>query len=42
VQGQHVDIFTGEERLTRLWNDLVPSNRGVTVFLDSPYCARVE
>jgi 3D (Asp-Asp-Asp) domain-containing protein len=42
VQGQHVDIFTGEERLTRLWNKLVPSNRGVAVFLDSPYCARAE
>jgi 3D (Asp-Asp-Asp) domain-containing protein len=42
VRGQHVDIFTGEERLTRLWNRLVPSNRGVTVIVDSPACARAE
>lgn len=42
VRGQHVDIFTGEEALTRLWNELVPSNRGVTVLLDSPFCARAE
>jgi 3D (Asp-Asp-Asp) domain-containing protein len=39
VRGQHVDIFTGAEALTRLWNELVPSNRGVTVMLDSPLCA---
>jgi 3D (Asp-Asp-Asp) domain-containing protein len=39
VRGRHVDIFTGEEALTRLWNELVPSNRGVTVMLDSPLCA---
>lgn len=42
VRGQHVDIFTGEEALTRLWNERVPSNRGVTVLLDSPFCARAE
>lgn len=42
VRGQHVDIFTGEEALTRLWNELVPSNRGVTVMLDSPLCARLQ
>lgn len=42
VRGQHVDIFTGEETLTRLWNELMPSNRGVSVMLDSPFCARAE
>ncbi len=42
VQGEHVDIFTGEEALTSLWNELVPSNRGVTVILDSPFCARAK
>lgn len=42
VRGQHVDIFTGEESLTRLWNGLVPSNLGVTVMLDSPFCARAD
>lgn len=39
VQGQHLDLFTGLERTTRLWNQLVPSNKGVTVVADSPRCA---
>jgi 3D (Asp-Asp-Asp) domain-containing protein len=42
VQGLHVDVFTGEESLTRLWNELVPSNRGVRVVIDSPHCQRAE
>ncbi len=40
VQGQHVDVFTGQRAMTELWNGLVPSNSGVTVVLDSPKCAR--
>ena len=40
VQGQHVDIFTGQAAMTRLWNSLVPSNVGVTVVLHSPRCDR--
>jgi 3D (Asp-Asp-Asp) domain-containing protein len=40
VQGQHVDIFTGHSDITRLWNRLVPSNKGVTVVLESPRCKR--
>jgi 3D (Asp-Asp-Asp) domain-containing protein len=40
VKGQHIDIFTGHREITALWNGLVPSNRGVTVVLDSPRCAR--
>ncbi|HEY3237491.1 MAG TPA: 3D domain-containing protein [Polyangiaceae bacterium] len=40
VKGKHVDLFTGSPGLTRLWNQVVPSNRGVTVVLDSPRCAR--
>jgi 3D (Asp-Asp-Asp) domain-containing protein len=40
VRGQHVDIFTGDESMTELWNRLMPSNRGVTVVIDSPRCAR--
>lgn len=40
VKGQHVDIFTGQASITALWNRLVPSNRGVTVILDSPRCSR--
>jgi len=41
VTGQHIDIFTGHHSLTTLWNRQVPSNRGVTVVVDSPRCARV-
>jgi 3D (Asp-Asp-Asp) domain-containing protein len=42
VKGQHVDIFTGQREITALWNGLVPSNRGVTIVLDSPRCARAS
>ncbi|HEV8549000.1 MAG TPA: 3D domain-containing protein [Polyangiaceae bacterium] len=41
VVGNHVDFFTGHKDLTALWNRRVPSNRGVTVVVDSPRCARV-
>lgn len=41
VQGLHIDVFTGQERLTTLWNQLVPSNQGVTVVVGSPRCQRV-
>lgn len=41
VKGKHVDIFTGTEAMTELWNQLSPSNKGVTVVLDSPRCERV-
>ncbi len=40
VKGKHVDVFTGQEAVTRIWNSLVPSNQGVTVVLDSPKCRR--
>lgn len=42
IKGKHVDVFTGHESVTRLWNRLVPSNKGVTVVLDSPRCARAS
>jgi 3D (Asp-Asp-Asp) domain-containing protein len=42
VKGQHVDVFTGHHEITRLWNRLVPSNRGVTVVVDSPRCKRAR
>lgn len=42
VKGQHVDIFTGHHEITALWNSLVPSNRGVTIVVDSPRCARAS
>ena len=40
IAGQHIDVFTGEEALTQIWNRLVPSNKGVRVLLDSPFCSR--
>jgi len=40
VKGEHVDVFTGHREITALWNKLVPSNRGVTVIVDHPRCAR--
>ncbi len=42
VKGEHVDVFTGHRETTALWNSLVPSNRGVTVIVDSPHCARAN
>ncbi len=42
IKDKHVDVFTGHESVTKLWNRLVPSNQGVTVVLDSPRCARAE
>jgi hypothetical protein len=41
VKGKHIDVFTGEPAITRLWNRLLPSNKGVTVVKNSPKCARV-
>lgn len=38
VIGQHVDVFTGRVAMTRVWDARVPSNQGVTVFIDSPRC----
>ena len=40
VKGEHVDIFTGEPAQTAMLNERVPSNRGVTVVVDAPRCAR--
>ncbi|HMR04595.1 MAG TPA: 3D domain-containing protein [Polyangiaceae bacterium] len=42
IKGKHVDVFTGHEGITKLWNRLVPSNQGVTVVLDNPRCARAK
>lgn len=40
VQGKQVDVFTGHESVTKLWNRLVPSNQGVRVVVEHPKCAR--
>jgi 3D (Asp-Asp-Asp) domain-containing protein len=42
VTGKHVDVFTGHRAVTELWNRLVPSNKGVTIVLQSPRCARAS
>jgi 3D (Asp-Asp-Asp) domain-containing protein len=39
VVGRHVDVFTGAVEMTRLWDGLVPTNQGVSVYVDSPRCA---
>jgi 3D (Asp-Asp-Asp) domain-containing protein len=38
VVGQHVDVFTGRVAMTKLWDARVPTNQGVTVYIDSPRC----
>ena len=38
VKGQHVDIFTGAPATTRMWNQAVPSNDGVTVIVGASRC----
>jgi 3D (Asp-Asp-Asp) domain-containing protein len=39
VVGRHVDVFTGAVEMTRVWERRVPTNRGVSVYVDSPRCA---
>lgn len=38
VVGEHVDVFTGNPRITSHLNGLVPSNRGVHVYTDTARC----
>ena len=38
VVGRHVDVFTGAVEMTRSWDGLVPTNQGVSVYVDSPRC----
>ncbi|HET9956208.1 MAG TPA: 3D domain-containing protein [Polyangiaceae bacterium] len=40
VKGKHIDVFTGDPAMTSIWNQQVPSNRGVAVYVDSPRCRR--
>lgn len=42
VKGQHIDVFTGHRSMTELWNRLMPSNKGVTVMVESSRCARAN
>jgi len=41
VVGEHVDIFTGAKWRTKLLEERVPSNQGVTVVVDAPRCAHL-
>lgn len=41
VKGEHVDLFTGDPRVTTILNEKVPSNQGVTIVLDAPRCAHL-
>lgn len=38
VQGEHVDIFSGDPRTTQHLNSQVPSNRGVHVYVGTARC----
>jgi 3D (Asp-Asp-Asp) domain-containing protein len=38
VKGRHLDVFTGDVGTMELWNQLVPSNQGVTVVLREEKC----
>jgi 3D (Asp-Asp-Asp) domain-containing protein len=42
VQGQHIDIFTGDPATTKSWNQLVPSNGGVHVEVNAPRCEHLN
>lgn len=42
VQGDHVDIFTGRPGITKVPNERVPSNQGVTVVTEAPKCDRLK
>jgi 3D (Asp-Asp-Asp) domain-containing protein len=42
VQGEHIDVFTGDPQTTAIVNSRVPSNTGVRVIVDSPRCARLR
>ncbi len=42
VQGEHIDVFTGDPATTAVVNARVPSNTGVRVIVDSPRCARLR
>lgn len=40
VVGKHVDVFTGNPSITQHFNELVPSNQGVRVYLGTARCQR--
>ncbi len=38
VKGQHLDVFTGGQAMTKKWNTKIPSNRGVRVYIGVTKC----
>ena len=38
VVGEHVDVFTGNPRITAHLNQLIPSNQGVHVYARVGHC----
>lgn len=38
VQGEHIDVFTGNPKVTKHLNSQVPSNRGVHVYVGTARC----
>lgn len=42
VVGRHVDVFTGSPSMTRVLNDLVPSNQGVSVDIGAARCRHLK
>lgn len=42
VVGKHIDVFTGDPSVTKVWNQLVPSNQGVHVEIGAPRCEHLK
>ena len=42
VVGKHIDVFTGDPSITKVWNQLVPSNQGVHVEIGAPRCEHLK
>lgn len=40
VIGRQIDVFTGDPAVTKRWNAMYPSNRGVHVVIGDPRCAK--
>lgn len=38
VVGRHIDVFTGDPKVTAAWNRMLPSNTGVHVRIADPHC----
>lgn len=41
IVGNRIDIFTGDPSMTAVWNQRLPSHRGVRVIANAPECAGI-